>query len=232
MFPVPYSINVRVFTQPSIKLSLILIYTLLLSKIAVAESSTSKLPPLPHLKISLLGVQFSPHLTLSSQQQALEQLEETRLKWRTLGNQSQEALTLLQLGILYQKIGSKTLALERYNEALSFYKTLEKPSQEALTLSKIGSVYLEDLEQLKVEQRFAFNHNLSVNSQYLNLRLEQTKSYRENVKRLYDQSLKIYQEINHLSGEASILIAMAQSPYLHDRPEQQKLLEKSLAIYQ
>ncbi|RQH51418.1 tetratricopeptide repeat protein [Okeania hirsuta] len=142
-------------------------------------------------------------------------------------------MTLIKLGEIYKGIGATKLALEHYNKALSLYQEFDNRLQEAFIFSQIGSIYILELERLKEERNFHSLHNLFVNSRQSQLLSEKIRSTPEKVLELYQKSLRIYQELNNLSGEASILKRMAQKRYLYDSDlDKQKLLQKSLAIYQ
>lgn len=232
----------------SIRLSLTFwVYLVLLSEIGVAESSHQNAPHLQQSEIlsqidetsteaqKLVNEaeKLTQQRTIPSQLEAIKTWSEARLKWQQLGDKSQEALTLLKLAEIYKNIGATAPALERYTEALNLYRQLGNRLQEALTLSEIGNTYIANLEQGKEEEQFSFEHDFFIDSRLSQFRLTQQHRDSKIPLEFYQQSLKIYQEMNHLSGEASLLNAMARSPYLHEDEEgQQELLEKSLAIYQ
>ncbi|WP_413160358.1 tetratricopeptide repeat protein [Capilliphycus salinus ALCB114379] len=237
----------RNLIKSSIHLSLSLsVYLLLLSELGLAESNPKNAPRLQQSETVSQNHQtptavqqlvneaekLTRQKTIPSQLEAIKKWSEARLEWQKLGDQSQEALTLLKLGEIYKNLGATAPALERYNEALSLYRELGNRLQEALTLSEIGNIYIANLEQGEAEEQFRFEHEFFIDSRLSQLRLTQQHRDDKIPLEFYQQSLKIYREINHLSGEASLLNAMA-SRYLHDDEEdKQELLEKSLAIYQ
>ncbi|MEL7034502.1 MAG: tetratricopeptide repeat protein [Cyanobacteria bacterium J06592_8] len=234
--------------QPLIKLSLTAgVYWILLFEVGVAVSSQNNrflfLEPetiSQNTQTSTSAQQLfeeaeklAQQRTIPSQLQAIKKWSEARLQWQKLGNQSQEALTLLKLGETYKNLGATTPALEYYTEALTLYQTLNNRSQEAFTLSQIGSVYIIELNRLKDEQNFQPIHGIFVNSRQSKLLSEKIRSTPEKALEFYKKSLQIYQDLNDLSGEARILTAMAESQYLHDdENHKQKLFKKALELYQ
>lgn len=232
----------------TIRLSLTFwIYLVLLSEVGGAESSNQNAPRLQQSAIlsqidqtstkaqQLVneGEKLTQQKTIPSQLEAIKKWSEARLQWRTLGDKSQEAFTLIKLAETYKNLGATAPALERYTEALSLYRELGNRLQEALTLSEIGNIYIANLEQGQEEEKFSFEHDFFIDSRLSQLRLTQQHRDSKIPLEFYQQSLKIYQEMNHLSGEANLLNAMARSRYLNDGEEdKKKLLEKSLAIYQ
>jgi CHAT domain-containing protein/Tfp pilus assembly protein PilF len=180
--------------------------------------------------------------TLQSRLQAIEKYREAQLQWQRIGDKSQEALTLLKLGLIYQDIGAITPALQSYQDALILYQEQENPLQAAFTLSQTAEAYIAELEQLKKEQYFALVNNLLINSRWKDFLLEKQRNNSETALELYQQSLNIYQNFNNYSdfnidkftvrqAEANVLNKMAQV-YDSDTYEKEQLLKKSLAIYQ
>ena len=178
--------------------------------------------------------------TIPSQVQAIEKWKKAQLKWQELGDQSQEALTLLKLGETYKNMGAFTPALEHYTQALSLYQELNNPLQEAFTFGKIGEVYLVELEHFKEQRYFASIRSLSITSRWYKLFSEKNRNNNDKALELYQKSLEIYQKLNNDSdsnidkftvrqGEANILNKMAQ---LYQYEEKEQLLQQSLAIYQ
>ena len=182
--------------------------------------------------------------TILSQLQAIKNLEQRLLKFKSSGDKSQSALTLLKLGSIYKNLGATTLALESYKEALSLYQEIENRLQSALTLGEIGDVYVADLEQVEQEQRWALINRLFINSRWQKLFFNKQRSHGEKALEFYQQSLEIYQKINNSTntnvdkfaarqGEANIFNKMAQRHNNgSEKYEKEKLLKQSLAIYQ
>ena len=238
--------------QPSLTL---LIYFLILSKSVMAEPSQNNPALLKPLKIISQNNQYLvkkqqlfaeveklvQQQTIPAKLQEIEKSEEILSKFRSSGDKSQTALTLLKLGSIYKKIGAITLALESYKEALSLDREIENRLQEAFTLGQIGDVYVAELEQLKQQQRLALINGLFINSRWQKLFFSKNSSHNEKALEFYQQSLEIYQEMNNLAnpnvdkfsarqGEANILNNMAKST--NENYEKEKLLQQSLAIYQ
>ncbi|NES67513.1 MAG: hypothetical protein F6K24_20860, partial [Okeania sp. SIO2D1] len=195
---------------------ILLVYFLILPKSVIAESSKHNLLPINKQQFVERVKKNAQHKTIPSQLETIRKWEEALLKWQKLGDKSQAALTLIKLGEIYKDIGATKLALEHYNKALSLYQELDNRLQEAFIFSQIGSIYIIELERLKEERNFHSLHNLFVNSRQSQLLSEKIRSTPEKVLELYQKSLTIYQELNNLSGEASILNRMAQKRYLYD----------------
>jgi CHAT domain-containing protein len=66
-----------------------------------------------------------------------------------VGNQSGEALSLNNIGLVYSDLGEKTKALEYYNQALPILRAVGNPPGEALSLHNIGLVYSDLGEKAK-----------------------------------------------------------------------------------
>ena len=234
----------------------LLLYLLLCPELAIAESGTNNVPlkrqsetipldnqtPTNTKQLVDAAVKLAQQQTISSQLEALEKLAETLSKWRSSGDKSQTALTLLKLGSIYKNLGATTPALESYQAAFSLYQEIENPLQEAFTLGEIGDIYVAELEQLKEEQQFALINGLFINSRWQKLFFDKTLSHREKALNFYQQSREIYQKINNSAnsnidkfaarqGEANILnkIAQIQNDNYY---EKEKLLKQSLVIYQ
>ncbi|NEO57146.1 MAG: tetratricopeptide repeat protein [Okeania sp. SIO3B5] len=222
--------NILLIFQQSL---ILFTYFLIFSKSVIAEPSKNNVLPINKQQFVNQAENFAQQRIIPSQLKAIRKWEEELLKWQTLGDKSQAALTLIKLGEIYKDIGATKLALEHYNKALSLYREFDNRLQEAFILSQISSIYIIELERLKEERNFHSLHSLYVNSRQSQLLLEKIRSTPEKVLELYQKSLRIYQELNNLSGEASILNKMAQKRYLYDSDlDKHKLLQKSLAIYQ
>lgn len=87
------------------------------------------------------GFQLFEQGTVESLQQAIEKWEEALPLWRAVGDKAKEALTLLGIGRVYDKLGEKQQALEYYNQALPLWRAVRDRSGEASTLNNIGLVY-------------------------------------------------------------------------------------------
>ena len=63
--------------------------------------------------------------------------------WRELGNRQGEALTLNNIGRLYNDLGEHQTALDYYNQALPIWREVGNRSGEALAISDIGRAYAD-----------------------------------------------------------------------------------------
>ena len=87
------------------------------------------------------GVQLFQEGTAESLKQAIIKWEAALPLWRELEDKSQEAFTLLLIGLVYNNLGFNQKALEYDNQALSIYRAIKDRTGEALTLNNIGGVY-------------------------------------------------------------------------------------------
>lgn len=185
------------------------------------------------------GVQLTRQGTIPARLQAIAKWEAAVSLWRTAGDKSREALTLLKLASAYKDLGATTLALSRYNQALTLYRSLGNRLQVAYNIGEIGRIYVAELEQWDGAALWKLERGLSVVSARSRSLLKKNDSYRTKAREFYSQSLAIYREINKSQdsplaalGEARILNIMAGSKYLHnDEEDREKLLKQSLAIY-
>ncbi|OCQ97300.1 hypothetical protein BCD64_20840 [Nostoc sp. MBR 210] len=99
------------------------------------------------------GTELYKQGTAESLKQALEKLQIALPLWQKLGGKSEEALTLLGIGRIYDDLGEKQKALEFYNQALPLWREVGNRSSEAATLNNIGRIY-EDLG--KKQQALSF----------------------------------------------------------------------------
>ena len=176
------------------------------------------------------GVQLWAQRRTKSWLQAIAKWEETLSLWQSLGDKSQEALTLLKIGEVYREIGTNKLALERYNQALKLYQETGDRLQEAISFSKIGDVYGNLGEQQK---------SLEFSSDFLNILLgdkeqvEEEKANRAKALKFYNQSLTIYQELGNRQEEATVLNNIGWIYFsLEERAKALDFFNQSLTIYQ
>ncbi|NEO90819.1 MAG: tetratricopeptide repeat protein [Moorea sp. SIO3G5] len=87
------------------------------------------------------GKQLYRQKTAESYRQAITKWEAALPLWRELEDKSQEALTLVWIGFVYQNLGFTQKALEYYNSALSIYQAISDRQWEAVILNNIGAVY-------------------------------------------------------------------------------------------
>ncbi|WP_228014507.1 tetratricopeptide repeat protein [Fortiea sp. LEGE XX443] len=87
------------------------------------------------------GLELYQQGTAESLRQALAKFQIALPLWQKLGDKSNEALTLLGTGTVYNALGEKQQALSSYNQALPLYRAVGDRSGEATTLNNIGTVY-------------------------------------------------------------------------------------------
>ncbi|MBD2488625.1 CHAT domain-containing tetratricopeptide repeat protein [Aulosira sp. FACHB-615] len=87
------------------------------------------------------GFELYKQGTAESLQQAIAKWQTALPLWQKLGDKSNEALTLLGIGTIYNSLGEKQQALSFFNQALPLYRAVDNRSGEATTLNNIGAVY-------------------------------------------------------------------------------------------
>ena len=86
------------------------------------------------------GVQLYRQQTAESLRQAIAKWEQALPLYRALGDKKQEAVTLSNIGVVYDDLGEKQKALDYYNQSLPLSRAVGNRTQEAVTLSNIGVV--------------------------------------------------------------------------------------------
>lgn len=81
------------------------------------------------------GQQLFKQGTAALQRQAIEKYEEALQLWRTVGDRSQEALTLQSIGLVYYTLSENQKTLDYYNSALPLYRAVGDRSGEAIMLT-------------------------------------------------------------------------------------------------
>ena len=79
--------------------------------------------------------------TVPSLELALERYQQTLQLWRQLGDRGSEAITLDNIGRVYNSLGEKQKALDYYSQALLIERAVGDRSAEAVTSNNIGVVY-------------------------------------------------------------------------------------------
>lgn len=92
--------------------------------------------------------------TAESLKQAIVKLQEALKLWKKVGGSSQQALTLLGIGLAYNNLGEKQQALSYYNQALPLYRAVGDKVWEAVILNNIGLVYSDLGEKRKALEYF------------------------------------------------------------------------------
>ncbi len=87
--------------------------------------------------------------TKESLEQAIIKWKQALLLYQQIGDKSEEALTYVWLGFVYNKLGFPLETLNYYNLALPLYQQLKDRLNEAVTLNNIGGMYSELGEKQK-----------------------------------------------------------------------------------
>ncbi|BAY18762.1 TPR domain protein [Anabaenopsis circularis NIES-21] len=164
------------------------------------------------------GFELYKQGTAESLRQAIAKWQIALPLWQKLEDKSNEALTLLGTGRVYDLLGEKQQALSYYNQALPLYRAVGDRSGIAATLHNIGVVYdaLGEKQQAlsyynqalplyrAVGNRFGEAttlHNIGVVYDALGEK-QQALSY-------YNQALLLYRVMGNRSGEAATLTGIS-----------------------
>jgi len=202
-----------------------------LTLLAVLSTSTAASVPVSSPNRHQLAQQSLSAGTASSQLQELERLQAELSQFRSIGERSPEAQTLVKLGSTYKALGATTLALERYNEALELYRNRRIGPRDrdrtAFTLAQIGKVYAEEVENLQEEVFFHETHQIH---RPIAVLMEQQAQNRDTAVKFYHEALKIYREIGDGVGEADVLNSLGRLAS-RDDGEAVELYNQALKIY-
>ena len=92
-------------------------------------------------KLTIEGFQLVKQGTAESLTKARQKFQAALVLWEKLEHKSGQAVTLLNIGGIYDDLGEKQKALSYYNQALLLYRALSDRNWEAITLNNIGAVY-------------------------------------------------------------------------------------------
>ncbi|MCC5636669.1 CHAT domain-containing protein [Nostoc sp. CHAB 5844] len=152
--------------------------------------------------------------TAESLQQAIAKWQIALPLWQKLGDKSNEALTLLWLGFVYNALGEKHKALSFYNQALPLYRVVSDRSGVATTLNNIGLVYSDLGEKHKALSFYnqalplyravgdRFGEATAVNNIGL---VYSDLGEKQKALSFYNQALLLYRAVGNRSGEATTL---------------------------
>jgi CHAT domain-containing protein/Tfp pilus assembly protein PilF len=87
------------------------------------------------------GEELRKQGTAESLLKAIEKYEEALKHWRAAGDRAGEAITLNNIGGVYDALGEKQKALDYYSQALPLRRAVGDRAGEAVTLNNIGGVY-------------------------------------------------------------------------------------------
>ncbi|MGI2907816.1 CHAT domain-containing protein [Tolypothrix sp. VBCCA 56010] len=87
------------------------------------------------------GFQLYKQGTAESKRQALAKYEEALKLYRVVDDKKGQAVTLLNIGLVYSNLGENQKALSYFNQSLPLWRAEDNKTGEALTLNNIGSVY-------------------------------------------------------------------------------------------
>src|SRR5262249_38263577 len=91
---------------------------------------------------------------LEAKRKSIEKYHEALELYRRAGDRKEEAITLHNVGAVYQSLGEMRKALEKYNEALPIRRAIGDRRGEATTLSNIGAAYRSLGEMQKALEKF------------------------------------------------------------------------------
>ncbi|MGL5835803.1 MAG: tetratricopeptide repeat protein [Waterburya sp.] len=160
------------------------------------------------------GMQLFNQGTAESLQQAITKWEAALPLWREVGDKSNEALTLNNLGAVYDALGWKQKALDYYHQSLPLSKAVEDRSEEATTLNNLGVVYDALGEKQKAlsyyNQALALSKavgNRSGEARTLNNlgRVYDALGEKQKALSCYNQALPLSKAVGDRSGEATTL---------------------------
>ncbi len=130
--------------------------------------------------------------------EALEKYEEALEIKKRIGDVSGEAISLHQIGMIYQERGLYDEALEKYEESLEITKRIGDVSGEASSLHQIGSIYQErgsyDVALVKYEEALEIEKRIgNVNGEAFSYgQLGQFSKKMKKYKEALDYSTKAY----------------------------------------
>ena len=107
------------------------------SKIAQSPAATKKNAE----RLFEEGMTLYQQGSAESLRQAIQKWQEARLLYRAVGDRGGEAITLNNIGRVYDDLGEKQKALDFYNQALPIRRAVGDRGGEATTLNNIGAVY-------------------------------------------------------------------------------------------
>jgi CHAT domain-containing protein/Tfp pilus assembly protein PilF len=92
--------------------------------------------------------------TLEDRRKSIEKYNEALELYRSASDRNGEAVTLNDMGVVYQSLGEMQKALEKYNQALQLRRAVGDRFGEAVTLSNIGLVYQIQGEAQKALEKY------------------------------------------------------------------------------
>jgi len=92
--------------------------------------------------------------TLEDKRKSIEKYQEALDLFRRAGDRRAVAITLNNIGMVYDALGETQKALEKYNEALPILRAIGDRNTEAITLNNIGLVFLALGETRKALEKF------------------------------------------------------------------------------
>ncbi|MBE9007971.1 tetratricopeptide repeat protein [Fortiea sp. LEGE XX443] len=152
--------------------------------------------------------------TATSRQEAIAKYEEALKIWRTIGDRSYEATTLLAIGTLYFVQNDNQKALGYFQQGLVIRRELKDRFGEAVMLSSVANAYSnlgepqkalefysQALRLFRAEKKPSFIVNTLIGIGGLYFNSGQTKQALE----AYNKALVIQREQKNLDGQANIL---------------------------
>ena len=155
----------------SLILSALLIVNPAIQNVVIAETINQQTTNINEentaLQLLKEGVLLYQQNTAISLKQSLEKLQQSLVIWRKLGNQSQAAVTLQSIGLVYSLLGDTQKCLEYYQSAVKIYQTIGDRPSTALLLFSLGEVYFNiGKKQTALDY---FNQSLSIFKEVKNI---------------------------------------------------------------
>jgi CHAT domain-containing protein/Tfp pilus assembly protein PilF len=152
--------------------------------------------------------------TVESMRLAMKKYEEALLLCRAIGERRGEALTLNNIGGVYNSLGEKQKALDFFNQALPLHRALGDRREEATTLNNIGLVY-DSLGQ-KQKTLDCYNQALPLLRAVGDRRMEaitlnsigviyDSLGQKQKALDFFNQALPLRREVGDRNGEATTL---------------------------
>ncbi len=162
-------------------------------------------------KLFYEGFQLYKQGTAESLTKAREKLQAALVLWEKLGDKSNQAVTLVNIGAVYNALGEKQKALSYYNQALPLFRALGDRNWEAITLNNIGLVYSDLGEKQKALSFFNqalplfravdSKHGEAVTLNNIGL-IYNALGEKQKALSFYNQALPLFRAVGDRGGEA------------------------------
>jgi CHAT domain-containing protein/tetratricopeptide (TPR) repeat protein len=214
-----------------------------LAQLQIAQQPTTTQPDPTRAeaeKLTKEGAQLYQQGTAESLIAARKKLEQALVLWRKLGDKSGQAITLSNIGSVYDSLGDKQQALKFLNQSLPLAIEVRDRFGQAGTLNNIGGVY-DSLGDKQQALKF-YNQSLPLSIEVGN-RVGQARTLnnigsvhddlgdKQQALKFYNQSLSLSIEVGDKSGQA-ITLSNISSVHndLGDKQQALRLYNQSLSL--